>query len=290
MTSLPPADWMAALDDQLDVSLLTIPGTHDSGSRLGGAGKETQTMDIAGQLAAGIRFLDLRLKDDAGVFRVFHDDVDQETEFVAGVLDPIVAFLVGHPGEALIVSVKREGSGGDDATFARDFEAVVAGRPEAFHTPGDFPRLADARGKIVLIRRFAGGTSGLGAEPARWPENSTVTLESEAGTLTVEDHWDLGHSLTPYDDKWTAVVANLEAAVAAPVGWFLTFTSAVHDVLRPRWLASFHPPLFPADGVNDRLLGYLAAHPGHRRLGTVVMDFPELPDARLVQGLLDANL
>jgi 1-phosphatidylinositol phosphodiesterase len=292
MTSLPPADWMAALDGQLAVSLLTIPGTHDSGSRLGGARKQTQTLDIAGQLAAGIRFLDIRLKDDAGVFRLFHDDVDQQTEFVAGVLDPIGTFLADHPGEALVMSVKREGSSGEDATFARDFEALVAAGPETFHTGSDFPRLEDVRGKVVLVRRFAGGTSGVGAEPARWPENSTVTLESEAGTLTVEDHWDLGHSLTPYDDKWSAVAANLHAAAAAAAssGWFLTFTSAVHDVLCPRSLASLHLPVLPSDGVNDRVLAYLEAHPGHRRLGTLAMDFPERPDARLVQGLIDANL
>ncbi len=289
MTSLLPTDWMAALDGELDLALLTIPGTHDSCSRLGGPGKQTQTLDIAGQLAAGIRFLDIRLKDEAGVFRAFHDDVDQQLEFEADVLAAMRAFLSDHPGETVVASVKREGAGGDDATFARDFEALTAGRAGDFHLGPDLPRLGDVRGKIVLVRRYGGGSAGIAADPAHWPGNGTATIATDAGSLTVEDRWDLGHSVSGLEDKWSAVSANLEAAAGSVFGWYLTFTSAVHDLMNPRWIAA-GPPVLPVAGINQRLVDYLAAHPGHRRLGTVVMDFPELPDHRLLQGLLDANL
>ena len=289
MASLPPADWMAALDGELDLTLITIPGTHDSCSRLGGSRKQTQTLDLAGQLAAGVRFFDIRLKDDAGVFRAVHDDVDQQLEFEAGALAAMQGFLAGHPGEALVVSVKREGAGGDDATFARDFEALTVRHAADFHLGPDFPRLGDVRGRIVLMRRYGGGSAGIAADPARWPSNATATIATDAGSLTVEDAWDLGHSPTGLEDKWAAVSANLEAAAGSAFGWYLTFTSAVHDLMTPGWIAG-GPPMLPLDGINQRLVDYLAAHPGHRRLGTVVMDFPELPDARLVQGLVDANL
>ena len=218
MTSLLPTDWMAALDGELDLALLTIPGTHDSCSRLGGPGKQTQTLDIAGQLAAGIRFLDIRLKDEqAGVFRAFHDDVNQQLEFEADVLAAMRAFLSDHPGETVVASVKREGAGGDDATFARDFEALTAGRAGDFHLGPDLPRLGDVRGKIVLVRRYGGGSAGIAADPAHWPGNGTATIATDAGSLTVEDRWDLGHSVSGLEDKWSAVSANLEAAARVGV-------------------------------------------------------------------------
>jgi 1-phosphatidylinositol phosphodiesterase len=278
---------MSPLDGKLGLWELTIPGTHDSCSRHGGASKQTQTLDIAGQLAAGIRFFDIRLEDDAGVFRVFHDEVDQHLELEADVLAPMRDFLAGHPGETLIMSAKREGSEGDDATFARDFEALAARRPGDFRPGADFPVLEAARGKIVLIRRYAGGSAGIAAEPAGWANNATFAIATDSEALEVEDQWDLGLSLTPHRAKWRSVAEHLDAAASSASGWYITFTSAVHDVLTPRLIAGGAPGI---DGINQRLLDYLAGHPGHRRLGIVAMDFPELPDGRLLQGLIDTNI
>ncbi len=280
------ADWMAGLDGELDIALLTIPGTHDSAARAGGLKAVTQSLDIAAQLAAGIRFFDIRLHDDAGVLRLFHGDVDEQLEFEAGVLAPMLAFLAEHPGEGLIMSVKQEGAG-DPIAFARDLEAVVAGHAGAFRVAADFPRLADVRGRILVFRRFAHSSIGIAADPASWVNDATFSIATEHGTLTIEDHWDLGHTLPGVvGEKWAAVAANLDAAVTTPLGWFVTFTSAMSDFSFPRAIAGGIPLV---DGINQRLLDYVDAHPGHQRLGTVVMDFPELPDARLIQALVDAN-
>jgi 1-phosphatidylinositol phosphodiesterase len=286
MASLPLTDWMAALDGQLELGRLTIPGTHDTAARQGGLKAVTQSLDVQSQLTAGIRFFDIRLKDDAGVMRLFHDDVDERLEFEPGALEPMLAYLAGHPGETLIMSV-MQAAAGDAAAFARDFEALLAGRPESFHVGADFPRLADVRGKIVLLRRFAGSGLGIAADPSQWQGNATFEISAPAGTLTIEDHWDLAHSL-PWElgDKWNAVARNLDAAAGSTGGWFLTFTSAMSDLSSPRLIAGGFPLV---DGINKRLLDYVGAHPGPRRLGTVVMDFPELPDPRLVQALVDTN-
>jgi 1-phosphatidylinositol phosphodiesterase len=287
MSSLPLADWMAALDGQRSVAELTIPGTHDSGARRGGLRPETQTLDIVGQLDAGIRFFDIRLDDRAGVFRLFHGDVDQRTEFEAGVVLPMRAFLDQHPGEAVIVSVKQEDAG-DPARFARDFEQVVARHAASFHVDPDFRRLADGRGKIVLFRRFAGSEIGIPAPPARWQNNATFEIPTAAGPLRIEDHWDLAGALPwQMDGKWGAVAGNLDAAAAGAVtDWYLTFTSGTSDFSFPRAIAGGVP--FVA-GINERLLDYVTGPGGPRRLGTIVMDFPELPDRRLLQSLVDGN-
>jgi 1-phosphatidylinositol phosphodiesterase len=285
MASSSLADWMTPLDGDLDLALLTIPGSHDSTAREGGLKAVTQTLDIAGQLAAGIRFFDIRLKDDGGVLRLFHGDVDEQLELEAGVLETMLAFLAAHPGEGLIMSVKQEDAG-DPAAFARDLEAVVARHPDAFRVAPDFPRLADVRGRILVFRRFSHSAIGIAADP--WKNDATFSIATEHGTLTIEDHWDLGHTLPGrVGEKWDSVAANLDAAVTSPLGWFVTFTSAMSDLSFPRAIAGGLLPL--VDGINQRLLDYLDAHPGHQRLGTIVMDFPELPDPRLIQALVDAN-
>ncbi len=286
MASPSLADWMAALDGELDLALMTIPGTHDSAARAGGLKAVTQSMDIAAQLAAGIRFFDIRLRDEAGLLRVFHGDVDEELELEVGVLEPMLTFLVEHPGEGVVMSVKQEDAS-DPAAFARDLEAVVARRPDAFLVAPDFPRLADVRGRILVFRRFAHSSIGIAADPASWVNDATFSIATEHGTLTIEDHWDLGHTLPGLvGEKWDAVAANLDAALASPGGWFVTFTSAMSDFSFPRAIAGGIPLV---DGINQRLLDYLDTHPGPQRLGTIVMDFPELPDPGLVRALVDAN-
>ena len=56
-------DWMASLPDQLRLSELSIPATHDSGSySAGGDIVLTQSIDEAAQLNAGIRAFDVRCR------------------------------------------------------------------------------------------------------------------------------------------------------------------------------------------------------------------------------------
>ncbi|WP_228453080.1 hypothetical protein [Chryseobacterium sp. CH1] len=58
--------WMAGLQDNISLSKISIPGTHDSGARIdapvvSGTAK-TQDLSIAEQLNAGVRFLDIRCR------------------------------------------------------------------------------------------------------------------------------------------------------------------------------------------------------------------------------------
>jgi 1-phosphatidylinositol phosphodiesterase len=231
--------------------------------------------------------LDIRLADDAGVLRLFHGDVDQGTELEAGVLLPIQAFLEEHPGETVIVSVKQEDTA-DAARFARDFEEVAARHASLLQAAPDFRKLADGRGKIVVFRRFAGSAIGIPAPPAQWTNNATFEIPTAAGPLRIEDEWDLGRALPwQVDGKWDAVARNLDAAAAgAATDWYLTFSSGTGDLSLPRWIAGGIP--FVA-GMNRRLLDYVSGGDGPRRLGTIAMDFPELPDGRLIQSLVDTN-
>ena len=67
-------DWMADLDDTRMVAELTIPGTHDSGARfdLAQGLAKCQDLTIADQLAAGVRFFDLRCRHVQDQFLIYH--------------------------------------------------------------------------------------------------------------------------------------------------------------------------------------------------------------------------
>ena len=268
---------MGAIDGRRGLAELTIPGTHDSGARRGGPRLQTQTLGLAGQLLAGVRFLDIRLNRRRGGLRVFHGEADQQLELAADVVGPVAAFLGEHPGEAVVMSVKQEAAE-DPVAFAAAFERSVEG--EQYHTDPAFPRLEEVRGKIVLLRRYAGGSLGIAA--CGWRDNATFAIEAPGGWLRIEDEWRLAMSRRgPLEAKWAAVARHLDAAASSTADWYLTFTSATADLAYPRRIALGLPF---APGINRRLLDYAANTRG--RLGTVVMDFP---DTGLIERLIDVN-
>jgi hypothetical protein len=60
---------------------------------------EAQRLDVAGQLAAGARYLDLRIVNVRGAFHVAHGMLGAEVHVV---LDQVAAFLDAHPGEVVL--------------------------------------------------------------------------------------------------------------------------------------------------------------------------------------------
>lgn len=256
-------DWMAGIDGRRGLAELTIPGTHDSGALRGGPRLRTQTLAIDAQLEAGIRFLDIRLRLERGTLRVYHGEADQRCEFVGDVLRPVDRFLGEHAGETVVMSVKQEDTG-DPAGFAREVEREVAG----LHVAPGFPGLDDVRGRIVLLRRYAGGRLGIPAPPESWQDNATFTIPTPGGRLRIEDEWRVARRL---DAKWAAIAGHLDAAAdASPDQWFITFTSGTGRYLYPWWVART---------INARLRARAAS-------GTVVMDFP---DVELIRRLVEFN-
>lgn len=102
------SSWMDEIPDDVPVTALSIPGTHDSACIDGPVdfGK-TQNLDIPEQLNAGIRFLDIRLahyQDDLFV----HHDVAYMGKGYRDVLKICADFLERHPSETILMLVKEE--------------------------------------------------------------------------------------------------------------------------------------------------------------------------------------
>ncbi|WP_278380579.1 phosphatidylinositol-specific phospholipase C domain-containing protein, partial [Chryseobacterium arthrosphaerae] len=121
--------WMTGLQDNISISKISIPGTHDSGARvdaplLPGTAK-TQTLSIAEQLNAGVRFLDIRCRHIDNSFTIHHGPIYQNLNF-DDVLNACYAFLNSHPSETIIMSVKEEYDASNTTrSFEQTFDSYV---------------------------------------------------------------------------------------------------------------------------------------------------------------------
>jgi hypothetical protein len=65
-------DWMSMLGDNVKLSSISIPGSHDTGSKYGGMFVETQSWSIEAQLESGIRYFDIRCRREGDKFSIYH--------------------------------------------------------------------------------------------------------------------------------------------------------------------------------------------------------------------------
>jgi hypothetical protein len=122
---------------------LALPGTHDSYAMNCGGFMETQVWTVPQQLRAGIRFLDIRLRSDMGVYHgLVYLDVSWKD-----VCGHVAEFLAAFPSETVVVRVKMEGGGSSNAVKC---EGPLFGTSTV---------LGPNRGKMVLLDENAGGVS-----------------------------------------------------------------------------------------------------------------------------------
>ena len=265
------ADWMAALPDERVISEIVVPGTHDCASQNAQLGFITkcQALDITQQLNIGARYLDIRLGASDGALKLYHGftkckasplpwaaQIDLED-----VLRDCYAFLDAHPGETILFAVKQEHGGLSDAEFDALVQSYVQQNPERWLTPDALPTLGEARGKLLLLRRYEG--SGL---PLLWANQNghddtslnAAAEENGSYTLWVQDRYE-------YDaeDKWDSFLAGLSIGIGDG-------EAAVHFLSTKGSLAYGHPFWF-ARTLNRRLLRY--GLPVGEPLGWIIVDF-----------------
>jgi hypothetical protein len=261
-------NWMTPLDGTLPLSQLSIPGTHNSGARfepIRGTAK-CQNLTIAGQLDAGIRFLDIRCRHLNDAFTIHHGAVYQKLDFT-GVLNATYGFLDANPGETVIMSVMETHTPENNTrSFEATFDAYVARNPAKWLLGPDIPTLDQARGKILLFRRFAAAGQPKGIDATNWRNNT-------GGRLRIQDF----HQVPGGNAKWSRILALLnEARDDGPNTFYLNFASGYRSGL-------LGIPDIPAvaNDINPRLTAFLTANPTGR-FGTVLMDFADAARAELI--------
>lgn len=274
------SNWMDLVKGAKHLNNLSIPGTHDSGSRTPASDAsrlKTQTRSIGKQLNDGIRFLDIRAGYTNNEFALYHESVSLNLTFQS-VLDTCTKFLANHPRETIIMSLKREdgapSSGNTDGlTFQERFDKYVRESPTGlFYLQNALPTLHNARGKIVLFRRFAldRGTApalhGINAYDD-FPNDATGMIEGPPKLLIQDQFAQSGLRIRSRDEKFSAIEDLLNRASAAGNRdvLFVNFASA----------AGIFPDDYPgavATDINPRLVTYFTQHT-RGRFGIVVTDF-----------------
>ena len=219
-------DWMAALPDDTPLSALVIPGTHDSATQYVQLAyfSKCQALSVGKQLEAGFRYLDIRLGDGdkGGPPLLMHGFTKCKVSAfgTALTLDDVLAdccgFLARHPTETVLFVVKHEHGEKPDAAMAETLNAFIGARPQSWLVTDTMPTLGEARGRLVLLRRWE-DEAGLGARaglPLLWedqkgqadPYLNTAVTDEGAYRLWVQDRFEYGA-----DDKWAAFTAGLDA-------------------------------------------------------------------------------
>jgi len=275
--------WMQHLHDNTPLPALSIPGTHNSPTyHKALPSVRCQAVSPREQLDNGVRFFDIRVQPESP------DNVSNDTLIlVHGVfpisltgpkhfrklVDDIRAFLAQNPSETLIMSIKREGTGAaTDQHLSRIFAEHYTNDAQWWTAP-TVPSLGEARGKIVLLRRFciddslrgANGGLGYGIDAENWAYNTPVDTHGAVcvqdfcevlETVNIEDkikycceHFERAGSSTCAVPKQGEVVAQ-----DAPKGpLFLNFLSASNF-----WRVGCWPEKIAAK-LNPRVVEHLCA-------------------------------
>lgn len=265
-------DWMSEIPDNRSLADLTIPGTHDSGADLDGALSQwtkCQSLSIGDQLSAGVRFLDIRLKLQEDGLNVYHGIADQELSFDEVRAD-CRAFLEAHPGEVILMSIKQEDE--NNASFPSAIASAIAEDPDLWYTANKLPTLVDARGKIVLLRRYAGASIGINCWDG-FADNTAFTMNNGV-SMKVQDYYSLEES-SNLSAKWNKITTLATTAAKSDNTLCLNFTSGYTSGL-------FGLPNITAvsGDINPKLLNYAESLP-QGGYGVFVIDFvtPEIASA-----------
>ena len=280
------ADWMAKLPDEMLLSEIVIPGTHDSATQYVQLAffSKCQALSIGEQLDAGFRYLDIRLgiDNETGALQLMHGftkcktGVFSKTLLLNDVLDACYGFLDAHPTETVIFAVKQEHGNESVGEFETRLDAIIREDESRWLLSDTLPALGQARGKLVLLRRYE-DEAALGERagvPFLWANqngSADVSLHAAAEdnggyTLWVQDRYEYGSK-----DKWNAFTSGIDAARERAQG-----DIAVHFLSTKGTLAYGHPYLF-AKPLNQKLMEADLALDGW-----IIVDFASAPLAERI--------
>ena len=284
-------NWMAGLHDTDKVCRVSIPGTHDSGS----AGvrfpmkhyARTQTMDLAGQWDAGIRFFDLRPRLEGGILRIYHGPANCHITFEQALLI-LRQKLEDNPTEFCIVMTNSAGGGQTAVDMTMDLISQIIPAQMLADFKADMT-VADIRGRILFIHRNtpSRGVNAPGVLVRGWPGNGTsrtarmVSSDAKSAALWAQDYFTSGNNDKDayLSSKWENIQYLLSRFRSADDDvWCINHTSGYTGKgIRTNIRRC-------SDFINSHLEEYLKNHDGP--IGIIPMDFPQ---QKLIDAIIECN-
>ena len=174
------ADWLSTIDDSTSLRNVSLPGSHDTMAlySIGDLAGQCQTLSLDEQLNIGVRFLDIRLKEDHNSLKAVHGFIDQRASF-ADIDKTVTSFLEKHPNEFIIMSIKEEAeSSGSDISFEQALLKYLD-NPIYLKDQTTVPTyVGDIRGKVLLLSRYKDSTIGIPAYNG-WADSTSFTLPND---------------------------------------------------------------------------------------------------------------
>lgn len=274
--SIPLSGWMEMVPGNVNLTHLSLPGSHNACARYERFGKtaKCQTLTISEQLEAGIRFLDVRCRHIDNKFSIHHGIVYQRLDFDA-VMHACTQFLDRHPGECIIMSIKEEyRSANNTRSFEETFDAYAKRYADKWYLSPTIPTLQEARGKIVLLRRFTAKNEDMGIDATGWARNRTFTINNGPTQLRVQDEF-----LVPRNRiKWSNSNALLtEARTVNTDALYINFLSGY----KPRAFLRIPNIKKVSLAMGNNIIRFFTANQ-RGRFGIVAMDFADATKASLI--------
>lgn len=284
-------DWMKSISDDIRLDEISIPGTHDSATAYVQLPffMRCQSLTVAEQLEAGYRYLDIRLNEENGRLYFYHSFAKCTTGIAPWakplelkmVLTQIYAFLQEHSTETVLFVVKQEGSG-EVELFQNTLQEYISDNPEFWLLTDKVPTIGEARGKIVLFRRYEdkadlNNQSGIALN---WNDQGGKELQTnymseevrEGATFYIQDRYNYS-----IENKQTELERSLLSAKELSVsgGIRINFVSTAGP-------NSLYHPYLTAHKMNAWYLGKTF----DGKLGWVIFDHG---DAKLAESVYQLN-
>ncbi|RWU26663.1 phospholipase [Pseudomonas alkylphenolica] len=157
------SSWMKSIRDDVQLSELALPGTHDSATfdvslfPIVDDIVVTQTLNFDEQLRYGIRVLDLRIRRTSDVFALHHGPVFLDKMF-GSALRSIERFLKANPSETVLFRIKEEHTANSNVTvsLADVFDHYMKQFSSTYlKAPRNTVTLGEARGKFVVLSNIS---------------------------------------------------------------------------------------------------------------------------------------
>ena len=251
-------NWMSKVNDDVNITDLSIPGTHDSGAlhSIADVAGKCQDMSISSQLKIGVRFFDLRLQLVNNEFKIVHSFVDQDLKFQT-VVEDLYSFIKKYDSEFLVISIKEESSSGNSTL---SFEEALIKELKIYEfmiNDTTLPKkVGMARSKIYILSRFY-GEIGIPAYYG-WMDDTSFELND----LYIQDNY----NISDIDEKKNDILNTIAYARNNQNKLVINFTSC--------YLDHGFPPLYAgttALSINLWLRDEITK--SNEKLGIILIDF-----------------
>lgn len=262
------SNWMKNLSNDLYLSEINIPGTHDSCAHNCLIFARCQNKSLREQLDAGIRYIDIRCRHIKDTFQLHHAQINLNMNF-SEVQDICLDFLNQNSSETIVMMISSEYKAKDNQ---RSFEDVlydyISPRIDRWYLNDQLPMLSQVRGKIVLLRRFRAGRRPFGIDMDGWQDSNTFTFKNHPSfSFNIQDRYN-----TMPDEKWEHIRSHLSDTHNHDSGlvWYMNYCSLYKTFVLPPKITSFL--------TNRKIDSYLKNVPQEvknpKKLGTVILDYP----------------